>query len=495
MSYQEINKAVYEIKNAIKKEYKTCNYENVLKLIYLCSHILYATNYCYVDEDLERLIEELSEILVERVDKYEGNNDIALFWDGFGLNSRGLAQIYIKALVKHKIVVYVTFEGYKNRIPDIIQILNENGGCCRFIKEDKYVNQIIQLEEIVKEVRPGHFFFYSKPNDVVAPLIMHRYAGRIRRYQINLTDHAYWLAARPIDVCIEFRNYGANISLKERKIEQKKIRIIPYYPIINFNSAFQGYPFDFDENSQKLVFSGGALYKTMGGQNQYYKIVEAILKKHNDVVFWYAGNGNRSKMDVLIKKYPNRVFLTDERQDLYQVMQRCRIYLSTYPMGGGLMLQYACAAGKVPVTLRFGTVTDGILINQDKLGVLFDRVEELMEETDRLLTDERYALEKGELMKQSVPSEQQFTNELGKVLIDEKGEYSICITDVDSREFRQQFWNRFDKKRIDRLFLNKKNFAVYLKYFKKRIGLGLFYAVCEEMKRRICSMNQGKYKK
>ena len=483
MGYREIDKAINEIKNAIKKEYEAHNYENVLELVYLCSHILYTTNFCYVDEYLERVIEELSPFLVKGAEKYEGNNNKVLFWDGFGLNSRGLAQIYIKALVKYKNVIYVTYERYKNRIPDILQILNENSGYCRFIREEKYVNQVTQLEEIVKEVQPGHFFFYSKPTDVVAPIIMHGYVGKIRRYQINLTDHAYWLGSRPIDECIEYRNYGANISLKERKIAQKAIRIIPYYPVIDYDREFQGYPFEFNEKSQKLIFSGGALYKTLGGQNQYYKIVDMILEKHNDVIFWYAGNGDRRKIDTLIKKYPNRVFLTGERQDLYQVMQKCRLYLSTFPMSGGLMIQYACIAGKVPVTLQLGAVNDGVLLNQDALGAFFNETEELIKEVDKLLTDKTYAEERGKLMEKSVPLEQQFADEVKKALNREIGEYSVYVTDVESREFCQQFWDRFDEKRIDQLFLNKKNFFTYLKYFKKRISLGLIYTIHEKMKR------------
>ncbi len=482
MAYKEIDTAVNEIKKAIKKEYEAQNHEAVLKLIYLCAQVQYSTNFRYVDEELEELVEELSSFLVKGAVGYEGSDNKVLFWDGFGLNSRGLAQIYVKALAKQKNVIYVTHEKHKDKIPDILRILNENNGCCRLIKEDLYVNQIAQLEEIVKETQPKHFFFYSKPNDVVAPIIMCGYAGKIRRYQINLTDHAYWLGARPIDVCIEFRNYGANISLKERKIKKEKIRIIQYYPIIDYDKAFQGYPFEFNENNQKLIFSGGALYKTMGGQNQYYKMVDTILEKHQNVIFWYAGKGDRSKMDILIKKYPNRVYLTDERQDLYQIMQKCRLYFSTFPMGGGLMLQYACMAGKVPVTLRFGAVSDGILINQDEINVVFDKVDDLMCETDRLLTDDAYAAKREELMKKSVTSEEQFAEEIKKALIDEPGKYNISITNIDSREFCQQYWDRFDEKRIDRLFLNKKNFSTYFKYFKKRIIIGLIYAVCEKMR-------------
>ena len=76
-------------------------------------------------------------------------------------------------------------------------------------------------------------FFYSLPDDVVGTTVMHFYDGYLMRYQINLTDHAFWLGSYCIDKCIDFRNYGAKISYEYRKIDSKKIVIIPFYPSIN----------------------------------------------------------------------------------------------------------------------------------------------------------------------------------------------------------------------------------------------------------------------
>lgn len=57
--------------------------------------------------------------------KQDTNQDTVLFWDGFGLNVRGLIQIYMKALCKVMKVVYVTYEDRKDQIPDVQDILNE----------------------------------------------------------------------------------------------------------------------------------------------------------------------------------------------------------------------------------------------------------------------------------------------------------------------------------------------------------------------------------
>ena len=50
------------------------------------------------------------------------------------------------------------------------------------------------------------------------------------------------------------------------------------------------------------------------------------------------------EMKKIIKKYPNRAYLTPERSDLYQVLKHSVFYLSTYPLCGGLMYQYAAKA-------------------------------------------------------------------------------------------------------------------------------------------------------
>ena len=70
-------------------------------------------------------------------------------------------------------------------------------------------------------------------------------------------------------------------------------------------------------------------------------------------------------MKKIIRKYPGRAFLTAERKDLFQVMEHCFFYLNTFPLVGGLMMQYAVAAEKIPLTLRYNNDGSGILINQE----------------------------------------------------------------------------------------------------------------------------------
>lgn len=91
----------------------------------------------------------------------------------------------------------------------------------------------------------------------------------------------------------------------------------------------------FDVTKARYIFSGGALYKTLGEeQNTYYKIVDHILQYNKDIKFLYAGFGDDSEMVKILEKYPDRAYLVGERKDYYYLIENCTLYLNTYPMFG-----------------------------------------------------------------------------------------------------------------------------------------------------------------
>lgn len=471
----EIEKLVSYIKKAIEKELDRKNFELVLELISNAAIVLYSTNIYYTDDDLEEYLRNVADYLVSEKFDEKDTKDTVLFFDGFGLNDRGLAQIYLKALCSLKHVVYVTFSDCITRIPDIVNIVNSSKSKIASIdrKSGNYIGQIKQLNRIVLEEKPKYFFFYSEPDDVLATVIMNAYEGIIKRYQINLTDHAFWLGARCIDYCVEFRDYGASVSKYYRGIEENKIVKLPFYPILHEERTFQGYPFEVDD-SQKVIFSGGALYKTLGGDNKYYEIVDYLLKNYNDVIFWYAGNGDDRELKKIIDKYPGRVYHTAERSDLYQVLKHTVFYLSTYPVCGGLMYQYAAKAGKVPLTLRYDEMTDGFLLNQDSSNIEFDSLDCLFEEAHRLLIDEKYRKSRALEMQNSVISESAFHNCLFQILEKGTSTYDINYNFIDTSTFRNEYLKRQVPSDLDVLIANRKNMRASIRYTPIKFIVGVY---------------------
>lgn len=468
-----INNIIRKLKNGVDSEIKRKNYNNALELISNCANLIYQTNLYYVDSFLEKKLKLIANELEISI-SITNNKDKVIFYDGFGLNERGLSQIYVKALCKIKDVVYITYEDRKDEIPDILQILHEHNCSVFFIKRKRnsYIEQINELTHILCKENPNDFFFYSFPNDVVGVVCLNLINNKVNRYQINLTDHAFWLGVQSIDKCIEFRDYGASISKKYRKLNPAALVKIPFYPIINKDSEFQGFPFEVKDN-QKIVFSGGALYKTFGGEGKYYQIIDYILKNYKDVIFWYAGNGDNRELMELKKKYPDRLFHTSERTDLFKVLQHCRFYLSTYPISGGLMYQYSALAGIVPVSLKYDEDADGYLLNQENLNVNFDNENDLFIEIDKLLTDDKYLIDRKLLMQHSVISEYDFFKYIC-LLFEDKSVLKINYLDLDTKHFREEYLSRLTKLDIDSLIINIYSIKTSIKYLPVNSLKGIF---------------------
>lgn len=448
------------------------NWNNALALISTAASILYESNFCYLDNELEEALHTMAVQLSLVSENVVYDNNLLLFYDGFGLNSRGLIQIYLSALCKYKKVIYVTVREAENNIPDVLDILKTYDSEHIFLDSSTYLGAVYDLNKIVRERHPAHLFFYSVPNDVVGTVIMNAYEGKIRRYQINLTDHAFWLGAKAVDVCIEFRNYGAGISNEYRKIPKEKLVRIPYYPMVR-KTAFQGYPSDIPKG-YKVVFSGGSIYKTNGGGNKYYQMVDYLLSHHEDVVFWYAGkqgSGDCTELKKILAKYPERTFWTEERTDLFQVMEHSYFYLSTYPMGGGLMTQYAAQAAKVPLSLMLNSMSRELLLNEDQLGINFSEIEEVYAEMDRLLNDEAYNREKGRRIQEAVPSQNMFDEAVKKLISGEPAGLVISYGHVDIEQFRNIQLENYKKEKMNAVIARKKN-KILFRYFPKEFILG-----------------------
>ena len=160
----------------------------------------------------------------------------------------------------------------------------------------------------------------------------------------------------------------------------------------------------FDIGCEKYVFSGGVLYKTLGDQNLYfYKIIDYILKNHKDMRFIFAGGGDATEITKIVQKYPARMFHIQERSDFIRLMENSVFFLITYPMFVGLMMRYSAMVGKVPLTLRHNSDHEGILKNQEELGIIeFDTYNDIIAAADRLINDSAYRSRLEEALRQAV---------------------------------------------------------------------------------------------
>lgn len=429
--------------SSVKKE----NYRKALDAVTAASFILEEWNQFYVDDDLEKTLTDISSALVHPgFTKEETNENTILFYDSFGFDVRALALVYMHALSElgYK-VIYITKVESKETQPELHRAVEGGDVIWNYVSYENREQEVKDIHELFEKYKPAKAILYSTPDDAAGMAVFKAYEGIVERFKINLTDHAFWLGKDVFDYNLEFRNYGACVSVKHRGVPEEKEIIMPFYPY-HKDQEFAGLPFD--AQGKKIVFSGGSVYKTLGDpQNRYYVILDKLLTKHEDLVFLYAGTGDDSEIKKLQNKFPGRAYRIDERKDLFELMEKCTFYLNTFPFIGGLMMQFAVDAKKVPVTLRKEGSNDEnkeILSMQD--SVEYDDVDSLVAEADRLLDDEEYRQKRGEELKASLISPDKFRDELQAALTKHKNSYEVQIKDTDTTEFRKQYIIRFSDK-------------------------------------------------
>lgn len=472
--HTRIETQIEKMKHKAKTLVFNQKYEDALLLISCIADIMYQYNQYYVDVELEDMLEDIqTEIGNIKEINMNGKRDTVVFYDGFGLDLRGLALIYLNALVKSNYkLVYIVRESRKDKIPTIKDLLNEYKAQIIYMPAMSLVDEYKWLIKNMPSMNLKAGFLYTTPNDVSGIMAFMSCEGAFDRYQINLTDHAFWLGIHAFDYCIEFRDYGASISHLYRNIPKERIIKLPYYPFVDTSKEFEGFPFAVDKDDI-IIFSGGALYKTFDGdENLYYKIVDFCLSEFCNVKFWYAGEGNDSELRKLGEKYQGRVFHTGERRDLFQVLLHVDLYLNTYPVVGGLMMQYAAMAGKLPLTLYSGDVGKGILLNQNNLEIEFKNIQELKEQIGKVLRDKKYREKKGDILKSAVISQSNFEEDLLRILEDYTSNFGIEYWVPDVEDLRKIYRTRFEKQGIERS-VGKKKYMGIIRYFPDTFVKGI----------------------
>ncbi len=446
--------------------------EQTLNTVATCALTLYSANQCYKNDTLEDILFRVAEKMPMPERVVPGEEDRVLFYDGFGLASRGLLTIYLQALCSMKKVVFVTRQAWAPGLKDAVSLVQSTGGQICLLEGKKKIQDIQKLQEIICSSGARHLFMYANADDVVVTTAFMGAPKDRVRYQINLTDHAFWLGSRCADKYIEFRDYGGAISAAYRGIPKEKLVKLPFYPRLDQYQPFAGYPAPFDPEKQQLVFSGGALYKTQSPDNAYYRLISEMLRRHPQVVFWYAGSGDSTQLDMLVKAFPGRVWHTPERQDLLGILEHCLFYVSTYPICGGLMFQYAAAAGKVPVTLRHDDISDGFLLEQKQLGIEFDTVEQTLQEIHKLVQQPQYRREKEEKLSRAVLNPDTFTQRLQMLL--ETGDTGLALEDTlpDVEKLQKTYAKNYTAKQLRRDLVRKGN-GYLLPHFPVDYTLGL----------------------
>ena len=347
-------KNLYLTKEQLKKDYKQLvdnaeklfqklKFDEALEVLRLSSNIAYSYNCVpsYCDSHAENIIFKIAQEILPLV-SVNANNECICFYDYFGQDNKCLTQQYIRAIIaSEKELVYILeneYEEFKNS--DIfLELTNYSKARIYILEKVKPLVAARQILGIIASENPYCVLMQLAPWDTIACLAFSRISG-VKRFQINLTDHAFWLGVGILDYCLEFREYGINLSVKKRGIPIHKLKRQPYYPIIN-EVSFQGLPTE--TQNKKIIFSGASIYKIQGDNLYFLKLVKKLLQLDEDLVFVFAGGGNqKSVLDFITENHmKQRCFFIGERTDFSALCKRANYFLTTFPVAGGLATQIA----------------------------------------------------------------------------------------------------------------------------------------------------------
>lgn len=421
-----------------------------LRYIRTISFIACKYNQFLTSSRLEMMMQTIAQQMDRPKKKSAKEEEMILFYDGVGFDTRGLARIYLRALAKlgYKII-YVVTVGTQTSLQTLREDAVRYG--VEFVEINRFplIGTYNALMGVFYTRNIKKAILYTTEWDVYGPLAFINAPEECQRFHINLGDHCFWIGTSAFDYNIEFRDYGKEVSEHYRGIDASKLLKQPYYPLYNEDEKFEGFPFE-KRDDMVVLFSGGAQYKIRDKNNTFCRIIRHCLNSHKNLVFWYAGNQPSEELDALKVEYDHRVFVTRERKDLYQIMQNIDIYLNTYPIGGGLMVQYSAAALKPTVALIRDNHMAGILNTKHEHLCFFHKEETLIEELDKLISSKDYRDKRGSMMKDAVISEEDFTDNLSSIIENHESKFPFTSLKPDVETIKKAHKEMYTEKELRR---------------------------------------------
>jgi len=208
---------VYDkLKRRAFKAYDSGNYDKCLKYIEISAFIAYKFSWIFKDDDFESLLKKLSKSLLKQVKDYTPDEKRYVFYDSFSYDNCGLTLQYIRALMNLNVsFLYISESSTQNSYSQetLLEIKKYDKSVVFEVPKD--IKRKEKIEIIYKQIlsyRPSKLLMHLRPHSVNAITAFNALPKDISKYQINLTDHAFWLGVGCLDFTFEFRPYGCALA-------------------------------------------------------------------------------------------------------------------------------------------------------------------------------------------------------------------------------------------------------------------------------------------
>ena len=383
----------------------------------------YNFNLFYADADADELLKQMADTLIPRLHVSIGDVNRCVLIDSFCLDNRGLVLQYLRAMKKCEMrILYICTASTTSFGTDTLRELHEDIQAEALVLSEKSHDVLQQARlaaEAIAKFSPSRLFLHLSPWDGVALMACHAVEGP-QKYNINLTDHAFWLGASFIDYNLEFRPYGMTVSIEQRHLNQNQLLSMPIYTINPSSHQFRGLP-KLSERSVK-VFTGGAVYKMLGKDDIFFRMMDVILDISPEVYIFVAGFGPNKQYDEKCQSMRNgdRVIQIGIRDDIDAVFDHIDIFLGTYPTAGDLMNQYAAKHGK-PI-IAYHDIDDAESVVEESLNHFqnhfrsYTSIEDMTAYAARLIHDEVFRRSEGLVLQEGLMTEDRFAEAFQKTI-------------------------------------------------------------------------------
>ena len=233
ISPKEIQKSYAVLKHMARQQLDANRIDAAMEYIRHCCVLAQQFNWIYADPELEQIEKEIGERLIPHTfASYETDNNRVVLFDDFCL-TYVLSLQYIEALLKSgKDVLLVStrpIESDKNE--QFFEYIKRFKTLrVAHIQEPNIEKRMKKVYDTIIDFHPSKLLLHIYATSIIVP-VLYRLPKQIISYTINLADQTFWTGAGIIDYCIEFRPFGATISLERRGLKREQLLMLPFYPI------------------------------------------------------------------------------------------------------------------------------------------------------------------------------------------------------------------------------------------------------------------------
>lgn len=446
---REIKQGYAGVRYLAKRCLRKGDIAGALHYIHVCVDMAGQFNWIYTDSQIEDILQTIAErTIIKTNNPYNPSENRWVLYDDW-CTSYVLAIQWLEAMARTgKEILYITSRDFSkaNRNRSILDRAEAFSNVkVHIVKEGSAFERSQDVYNTIVDFHPSKVVLHKSAS--LSPIITALYTlpPEIERYLINLSDQTYWTGSKAIDYCLEFRQFGASVSLQRRGLKGKQLLLVPFYPADDCN-AFAGFPEECTKD-KIVIFSGGDYYKTLNESRTYWRLVKRLLDTYPQVVFLFATKNipeGDAEIHQFIKDnhFEGRFIYISFRPDIYQVFAHCDIYMGTSPTSGSLMSGLAAVNGK-PILQYYepntpDDETEQALCYNEQFSISFDNESDFMQEAERLINDKAYRQKQGERLHKAIISPTQFNQLVADTLMTnqtqrEIKEYAMDYEGLDNR--------------------------------------------------------------